>query len=174
MRATKKRTDVIYNVLLKHFKVDEFLVRYSMSDKKIVICARKNTFVYYLEAYHKSEAYYKSIEFKWATKHIFTRCSSWPNLDIRSLSLEHFFYILKEVSWDFKLNRKSLIDIKHELVKQILSSMRQYWLIHLNAIEGNVPIYERNYTIDGIKSLEELVIQEELAVEVNKDNMPLI
>lgn len=159
MRATKKRTDVIYNVLLKHFKVDEFLVRYSMSDKKIVICARKNTFVYYLEAYHKS------IEFKWATKHIFMRCSGWPNLDRRSLSLEHFFYILKEVSWDFKLNRKSLVDIKHELVKQIPSSMRQYWLIHLNAIEGNVPIYERDYTIDGIKSLEELVIQEELNAE---------
>ena len=168
MRITKKRTDVIYNVLLKHFNVDEFLVRYSMSNKKIVICARRNAFVYYLEAYHKS------LEFKWATKHIFTRCFGWPNLDRRSLSLEHFFYILKEVSWDFKLNRKSLIDIKHELVKQILSSMRQYWLIHLNAIEGNVPIYERNYTIDGIKSLEELVIQEELAVEVNKDNMPLI
>lgn len=159
MRATKKRTDVIYNVLLKHFKVDEFLVRYSMSDKKIVICARKNTFVYYLEAYHKS------LEFKWATKHIFTRCFSFPNLDRRSLSLEHFFYILKEVSWDFKLNRKSLVDIKHELVKQILSSMRRYWLIHISAIEGNVPIYERDYTIDGIKSLEGLVIQEELNAE---------
>ena len=159
MRATKKKTDIIYNVLLKHFKVDEFLIRYSMSDKKIVICARKNTFVYYLEVYHKS------LEFKWATKHIFTRCSGWPNLDRRSLSLEHFFYILKEVSWDFKLNHKSLVDIKHELVKQILSSMRQYWLIHLNAIEGNVPIYERDYTIDGIKSLEELVIQEELNAE---------
>lgn len=142
MRATKKRTDVIYNMLLKHFKVDEFLVRYSMSDKKIVICARKNAFAYYLEAYHKS------LEFKWATKYIFTRCSCWPNLDRRSLSLEHFFYALKEVSWDFKLNRKSLVDIKHEFVKQILSSMRQYWLIHLNAIEGNVPIYERDYTID--------------------------
>ena len=159
MRATKKRTDVIYNVLLKHFKVDEFLVMYSMSDKKIVICARKNAFVYYLVAYHKS------LEFKWATKHIFTRCFSFPNLDRRSLSLEHFFYILKEVSWDFKLKCKSLVDIKHELVKQILSSMRQYWLIHLNAIEGNVPIYERDYTIDGIKSLEELVIQEELNAE---------
>ena len=69
------------------------------------------------------------------------------------------------MSLDFKLNRKSLVDIKHELVKQILSSMRQYWLIHISAIEGNVPIYERDYTIDGIKSLEELVIQEELNAE---------
>ena len=78
------------------------------------------------------------------------------------------------MSWDFKLNSKSLIDIKHELVKQILSSMRRYWLIHLNAIEGNVPTYERDYMVSRIESLEELVIQEELAVEINKDNAPLI
>ena len=167
MRATKKRADVIYNVLLKHFKVDEFLVKYSTSSRKIVICARKNTFVYYLETYHKP------LEFKWATKHIFTRCSSLPNLRREAISLEHFFYVLKEVSWDFKLNRKSLVDIKHELVKQILSSMRRYSLIHINAIEG-ILIYERYLIVNRIESLEELVIQEELKAEVNKDNALLI
>lgn len=115
MRATKKRADVIYNVLLKHFKVDEFLVRYAAFGKKIVICARKNSFIRDLEFYHKP------LEFKWATKHVFTRCSSWPNLHKGALSLEYFFYALKEVSWEFKHNRKSLADIKHELVKQIVS-----------------------------------------------------
>ena len=161
MRATKKRTDVIYNVLLKHFNVDEFLVRYSMSNKKIVICARKNCSVCNLEVYHKP------LEFKWATKHIFTRCSSWPNLHRGALSLEHFFYALKEVSWDFKLNYKSLADIKHELVKQILSSMRRYWYVHVNVAEGvaSMPAYEIDYTVDRIMNLEELVIQEELNTE---------
>lgn len=166
MRATKKRADVIYNVLLKHFKVDEFLVRYSKFDKKIVICTRKNSFVRDLEVCHKS------LKFKWATKHIFTKCSCWPNLHIGALSLEYFFYALKEVSWDFKLNRKSLIDIKHELVKQILSSLRQhlYLWIRVNAVEDEFSMYERNYIVDRIENLEELVIQEELNAEVNKDN----
>ena len=161
MRATKKRTDVIYNVLLKHFNVDAFLVKYISFSKKIVIYARKNCSVCNLEVYHKP------LEFKWATKHIFTRCSSWPNLHRGALSLEHFFYALKEVSWDFKLNRKSLADIKHELVKQILSSMRQYWYVHVNVAEGvaSMPAYEINYTVDRIMNLEELVIQEELNTE---------
>ena len=161
MRATKKRTDVIYNVLLKHFNVDAFLVKYISFSKKIIIYARKNGSVCNLEVYHKP------LEFKWATKHIFTRCSSWPNLHRGALSLEHFFYALKEVSWDFKLNRKSLADIKHELVKQILSSMRQYWYVHVNVAEGvaSMPAYEINYTVDRIMNLEELVIQEELNTE---------
>jgi hypothetical protein len=168
MRATKKRADVIYNVLLKHFKVDEFLVRYSKFDKKIVICTHKNSFVRDLEVCHKS------LEFKWATKRIFTKCSCWPNLHRGALSLEYFFYALKEVSWDFKLNRKSLIDIKHELVKQILSSLRQYEWIRVNAVEDEVSMFGRTYIVDRIESLEELVIQEELNAEVNKDNVPLI
>ena len=161
MRATKKRTDVIYNVLLKHFNVDEFLVKYISFSKKIIIYARKNGSVCNLEVYHKP------LEFKWATKHIFTRCSSWPNLHRGALSLEHFFYALKEVSWDFKLNRKSLADIKHELVKQILSSMRQYWYVRVNVAESvaSMPAYEIDYTVDRIMNLEELVIQEELNTE---------
>ena len=126
MRATKKRADVIYNVLLKHFKVDEFLVRYSKFDKKIVVCARKNSFVRDLEVCHKS------LDFKWATKHIFTKCSCWPNLHREALSLEYFFYVLKDVSLDFKLNRKSLIDIKHEFVKNSHST-------HDDKIYGNSP-----------------------------------
>ena len=165
MRATKKRADVIYNVLLKRFGVDEFLVRYSIFGKKIVVCARKNSFVRDLEGYHKP------LEFKWATKHIFTRCSCWPNLHREAaISLEYFFYALKEVSWDFKLNRKSLIDIKHELVKQILSSLRQYGWICVNAAVENESMFWSTYIVDRIESLEELVIQEELNAEVNKDN----
>ena len=160
MRATKKRADVIYNVLLKHFKVDEFLVRYSILDKKIVVCASKNGFIHDLE-----EVYHTPLEFKWATKHVFTRCSSWPHLHKGALSLEYFFYVLKEVSWDFKLNRKSLVDIKRELVKQILSSLRQYGWIRVKAAVDEVSICKRDYIVDRIESLEELVIQEELGVE---------
>ena len=165
MRATKKRAEILYKVLLKHFKVDEFLVKYSRIDKKIVICARKNDFVRNLEVCHKL------LEFKWATKHIFTRCSSWPTIlhNGTTLSLEYFFAVLKEVSWDFKFNRKSLIDIKHELVKQILSSMRQHWWIRVNVVENEVPRYEYSYTVERIKSLEELVIQEELNAKVNNN-----
>ena len=161
MRATKKRADVIYNALLKHFNIDEFLVKYISFSKKIVIYARKNGSVCNLEVYHKP------LEFKWATKHIFTRCSSWPNLHRGALSLEHFFYALKEVSWDFKLNYKSLADIKHELVKQILSSMRRYWYVHVNAAASVASMYEYeiDYTVDRIMNLEELVIQEELNAE---------
>lgn len=169
MRATKKRAEVLYNVLLKHFKVDEFLVRYSTFDKKIVICARKNGFVYDLDVYYKplEFVYYKPLEFKWATKHIFTRCSSWQNLHKGVLSLEYFFYVLKELSWDFKLNRKSLVDIKHELVKQILSSLRQHAQICVNVVDYSIPLYERNYIVGTIDSLEELYIQEELNVSIN-------
>ena len=43
--------------------------------------------------------------------------------------------------------------------------MRRYWLIHLNAIEDNVPAYERDYMVSRIESLEELAIQEELNAE---------
>ena len=71
------------------------------------------------------------------------------------------------MSWDFKLNRKSLADIKHELVKQILSSMRQYWYVRVNVAESvaSMPAYEIDYTVDRIMNLEELVIQEELNTE---------
>lgn len=162
MRAIKKRAEVLYNVLLKHFKVDEFLVRYSTFGKKIVICARKNNFVCDLEVYHKP------LEFKWATKHIFTRCSSWPNLHKGAISLKYFFAMIREVSLDFKLNRKSLADIKHELVKQILSSLRQHQWIRVNAGEGEFSWCERNYIVYQIESLEELYIEEELNAEVNK------
>ena len=151
MRATKNRADVIYNVLLKHFKVDDFLVRYATSSKKIFICASKNNSLYDLRGIH-----FKPLEFKWATKYI--RCFSFLTLHIGAISLEHFFYALREASPNL-----DLIDIKHELVKQILSSMRQCWYIDVRA-EG-ITRYGFDYRVEKIMNLEELVIQEELTAE---------
>lgn len=158
MRATKNRANVIYNVLLKYFKVDDFLVKYTTPSKKIVICASKNNRLYNLEV-----CCCKQLEFRWATKYISTKCSSLLTLQRGVISLRHFFDVLRDVS--YVSSNLDLIDIKHELVKQILSSLRHQWYIHVRA-EG-IARYESDYTVDKIMNLEELVIQEELAVEVN-------
>ena len=169
MRATKKRADVIYNVLLKHFKVDEFLVRYSTPSKKIFICASKNNRLYNLDVCYNRFGCMR-LEFRWATKYISTKCSSLLTLQRGDISLKHFFDVLKDVS--YVSSNLDLIDIKHELVKQILSSLRQYWYIYVRA-EG-IAMYGSDYMVDKIMNLEKLVIQEELNAEVNKDNVLLI
>ena len=166
MRATKKRADVIYNVLLKHFRVDEFLVRYSTPSKKIFICASKNSRLYNLDVCYKRFGCMR-LEFRWATKYISTKFSSLTTLQRGAISLKHFFDEIRYVS-----SNLDLIDIKHELVKQILSSLRQYWYIYVRA-EG-IARYGSDYIVDKIMNLEELVIQEELNAEINKDNLPLI
>ena len=159
MRATKKRADVLYNVLLKHFSVDEFLL-YFTSDKKVVIFVRKNNFIRDLV-----DTQHRLVEFKWAMKHINTRCFKFPpNLNKGAISLEVFLSSLQESSWDFKYNHKGLLDIKHEFVKQILSTIRHWWICVRQA--PMAPIHEYAYTVYAIDNLEQLVIEEELKANV--------
>lgn len=112
MNATKKRANIIYQVLLKHFGVDEFLLEWSHFKQKMLIYVSKNHCVRSLESGHME------LEFKWATKHLVTkRLNKFTGLQPKITSIDSFFKHLQTVSPDFKYGNKSLIDIKHELVK---------------------------------------------------------
>ena len=121
MKATKKRADVLYQVLLKHFKVDQFMLFWSPFNRKIFILGLKNYRTVSLCANGMH------LEFKWATKYLFTKCYGWSHVIISvPITIRLFHKHLTEISYDFKENRKSLIDVKHELVKQLLSSLRRW------------------------------------------------
>ena len=155
MRATKKRADVLYQVLLKHFKVDQFMLFWSPFNKKMFILGFKDHHTFSLCVNGVQ------LEFKWATKHIFTRCYRWSDvLHSIPITIELFYKYLTEISYDFKENRKSLIDVKHELVKQLLSSLRRHLVVEVypSAIAESAT----GYRVCIMDSLETLVIQEEL------------
>ena len=161
MRATKKRANIIYQVLLKHFGVDEFLLEWSHFKQKMLIYVSKNHCVRSLESEHME------LEFKWATKHLVTRCSSRiTGLHPKITSIDSFLKYLQIVSPDFRCGNKSLIDIKHELVKQLLKTLREHFYIIVRR-PSIAPTSEYEYTIDKIWNFEELFIQEELNAKYN-------
>ena len=161
MRATKKRANVIYQVLLKHFDVDEFLLGWSRFKQQMLIYVSKNHCVRSLESNNME------LEFKWATKYLVTKClSRFDGLQPKITSIDSFFKHLQTVSPDFKYGYKSLIDIKHELVKQLLKTLRESWPIIVRR-PSIAPTSEYAYTVDKIWNLEELFIQEELNAKYN-------
>ena len=160
MRATKKRADVLYQVLLKHFNVDQFMVFWSSFNRKMFILGLKNqrTFSLYVNG--------MQLEFKWATKYLLTKCLGWSRV-IYSVptTIGLFHKHLTGISYEFKENRKSLIDVKHELVKQLLSSLRRHLVVEVypSAIVESAT----GYRVCIMDSLEELFIQEELNAKYN-------
>ena len=161
MKATKKRADVLYQVLLKHFKVDQFMVFWSPFNRKMFILGLKDhrTFSLCVNG--------MQLEFKWATKYLFTKCLGWSRV-IASIptTIGLFHKHLTEISYDFKENRKSLIDVKHELVKQLLSSLRRHLVVEV--VPSAIISFSAGYQVYMMDSLEELVIQEELGIEYAK------
>ena len=158
MRATKKKAEVLYNALKRHFHVDEFTVYWPSFEHKMRICATKNGHLMCLESPCLS-----SIELKWATKYIYRCCFDWEkHLPHMVISLEEFAYYLSECSFDFMHGKKGLLDIKHEVVKQLVKSLRIYgniWVMS-GALAPSAP--DLDYHVNKPDSLEELVIQEEL------------
>lgn len=158
MRATKKRANIIYQVLLKHFGVDEFLLEWSHVKQKMLIYVSKNSYFCSLESERKE------LEFKWATKHLVTKCSSRFTVTVshpKMASIDSFLKYLQIVSPDFRCGNKSLIDIRHELVKQLLKTLREHFYIIVRR-PSIAPTSEDEYSVDKIWNLEELFIQEEL------------
>lgn len=162
MRATKKRADILYKVLLKHFGVDQFMVEWSPRSHKMYLDVFKNSRVRPLYASHRR------IELVWATNYLYRSCLDWqrklPNM---AVSIEYFYECLKEVSWAFKMNAKNLTDIKHEIVKQILSALRKHYLVVIMQA-GIIGKWDDNEQhIHKINNLEQLVLEEELNVDIN-------
>ena len=162
MRATKKRADILYKVLLKHFGVDKFMVEWSPFNHKMYLDVFKNSRVRLLCVNHRR------IEFAWATNYLCRRCLNWKDKipDI-AVNIEYFYECLKEVSWAFKIDAKNLTDIKHEIVKQVLGALRKHYRIVI-AQAGNIvkwDDYEQHICM--IDNLEQLVIEEELNIDIN-------
>lgn len=127
----------------------------------MLIYAYKNDCIRSLESEHME------LEFKWATKHLVTKCSSRiTGLPVKMLSIDSFLKYLQIVSWDFRCGNKSLIDIKHELVKQLLKTLREHFHIIVRR-PSIAPTSEYEYTVDKIWNFEELFIQEELNAKYN-------
>ncbi len=162
MRATKKRADILYKVLLKHFNVDQFMVEWSPRSHKMYLDVFKNSRVRPLYANHRR------IEFTWATDHLYRRCLSWQGkMPDMAVSIEYFYGCLKEVSWAFKMTAKNLTDIKHEIVKQVLGALRKHYLIEIEQAGNVVKWDDYRQCIFKIDNLEQLVIQEELCIDIN-------
>lgn len=155
MRITKKRANVIYKVLLRHFDVDYFAFIYLAVHKKIFICAyKKDNGLCSLAISHN-----QPIEFTWATKYIFKKCHTFPNIPSSvPITLESFLSLLIDSSYDFKSNRMDLLTIKHELVKQIMSILNKHWCIIMRS-------FNHEKMVDTIRNLEALYIDEELNLE---------
>lgn len=164
MRATKKRADILYKVLLKHFDVDQFMVEWSPRSHKMYLDVFKNSRVRPLYVY----ANHRRIELAWATNYLCRSCLDWRDklLDM-AVGIEYFYSCLKEVSWAFKMDAKNLTDIKHEIVKQVLSALRKHYIIEI-AEAGNIATWD-DYAqhIYKIDNLEQLVVQEELNIDIN-------
>lgn len=162
MRATKKRADILYKVLLKHFGVDRFMVEWSPFNHKMYLDVFKNSRVRPLYANHRR------IELVWATNYLYRSCLDWQRkLPDMAVSIEYFYDCLKEVSWAFKMNAKNLPDIKHEIVKQVLSALRKHYVIAI-AEAGTIAKWD-DYAqhIYKINNLEQLVLEEELNADIN-------
>ena len=158
MRATKKKAEVLYNALKRHFHVDEFTLYWPSFEHKMRIYATKNGHSMRLESPCLS-----SIELKWATKYIYRYCLALKNcLPNIAISLEKFADCLSECSFDFMHGKKGLLDIKHEVVKQLVKSLRIYG--HVRVMYEVLTPLDQDYDYHVFKpdSLEELVIQEEL------------
>ena len=162
MRATKKRADILYKVLLKHFDVDQFMVEWSQHNHRMYLDVFKNSRVRPLYANHRR------IELVWATNYLYRNCLDWQRkLPDMAVGIKYFYGCLREVSWAFKMDAKNLTDIKHEIVKQVLSVLRKHYLIEI-AQAGNIAKWD-DYAqhIYKIDNLEQLVVQEELNIDID-------
>ena len=84
-----------------------------------------------------------------------------------AVSIECFYGCLREVSWAFKMDTKNLTDIKHEIVKQVLSALRKHYLIEI-AEAGIIEKWDDYaWHIYKIDNLEQLVVQEELNIDID-------
>lgn len=156
MRATKKRAEVLYKVLLKHFGVDDFLLHYNVGLQEVQIWVRKNGTPLVLWLFRGKN---RMLTCKWLADFIYKHRRWNANLNMTAaVSLDTFLVFLKNNTYTFASEKPlDLVMLKLKVVQTVLN-----WLAHHYCLcyARKIGYQDVVYRIDNI---EQLVIEEELA-----------
>ncbi len=156
MRATKKRTEVLYKVLLKHFSVDRFMLYYDIGLQEVQIWVKKHGIPWALIPKKNKPCILKC---KWLADFIYKHRRWNANLNMTTAaSLDTFLVFLKNNTYTFASEKPlDLAMLKLKVVQTVLNCLKHHYCLGyaFQTAYQNVV-----YRIDNI---EQLVVEEELA-----------
>ena len=144
MKITKNKTDILYQVLLKHFDVDKFLICQStFRNRNVYIKVVKNGYQRTLTSGYTIN----HITFPWATKYFFYnlhRCNR-----------------MSGISGDIEVLNKLIPELKYEFVKRLFQVLKRYHIINVTR-PMDYSSCDNMYSVRKINNLEQMIIEEEL------------
>lgn len=162
MRATKKRAEVLYKVLLKHFSVDDFMLHYNVGLQEVQIWVRKNGTSLALRPWHGKKSCVLTC--KWLADFIYKHRRWNANLNMTAVaSLDTFLDFLKNNTYTFAGEKPlDLAMLKLKVVQTVLNwlALAHHYCLYYEWTSNYMPRSKIVYRIDNI---EQLVIEEELA-----------
>lgn len=159
MRATKKRTEVLYKVLLKHFDVDDFMLHYNVGLQEVQIWVKKNGTSLALRPWHSKKSHMLSC--KWLADFIYKHRRWNANLNMTAVaSLDTFLDFLKNNT--YASEKLDLAMLKLKVVQTVLNWLAPapHYCLYYECTSDYMPRSKIVYRIDNI---EQLVVEEELA-----------
>ena len=155
MRATKKRAEVLYKVLLKHFGVDSFMLYYNVGLQEVKIWIEKNGTPWALRPWNNKKSHVLTC--KWLADFIYKHRRWNANLNMTVVaSLDTFLAFLKNNICTYANKEIDLTTLKLKVVQVVLSGLRHYYCLSY-ALQTAYQNFV--YRIDNI---EQLVVEEEL------------
>ena len=155
MRATKKRVEVLYKVLLKHFSVDSFMLYYDIGQQEVQIWIKKNGTPFPLRPLFRKKSHVLTC--KWLADFIYKH--RWWNANLymtTAASLDTFLVFLKNNTFASE-KPLDLAMLKLKVVQTVLN-----WLAHHYCLGYALQTAYQNF-VYRIDNIEQLVIEEELA-----------
>lgn len=156
MRATKKRAEVLYKVLLKHFGVDDFMLQYNVGLQEVQIWVRKNGTSLPLRSGPCKKSHVLTC--KWLADFIYKHRRWNANLNVTAIaSLDTFLVFLKNNT--YASEKLDLTMLKLKVVQTVCNWLAHNYCLYyksLGAYQGTVYVYR-------IDNIEQLVVEEELA-----------
>lgn len=149
MRATKKRADILYKVLLKHFAIDSFMLYYNVGLQEVQIWIMKNGIPWALRPWQYKK--HHVLTCKWLVDFIYKHRRWNANLNMAAVaSLDTFLAFLKDNT--YASEKLDLAMLKLKVVQTVLN-----WLAHHYCL-----CYAYHFIVYRIDNIEQLVVEEEL------------